>query len=381
MPFVELRAISKTYVEGTPPANDRVDLDIDLGRIHALIGENGTGKSTLMHVLAGVVQPDAGTIRIDGHSVTIRSPREAAKLGVGMIHQTVPVIRRLSVIENLFLGIEAAVPVPRSLAASAPAFEALASRLGITIDPNRLAEELTESQLQKVALMSVLLRSPRVVILDEPTATFTRAESELLHTLMRDMAREGRAVVFITHKLHDALAVADVVSVLRRGRLVATQNAHAVDADRLAKLMFGTPARQNPPAGDARDDTPGHGPHTDTGARADRSGEDPPSTPGECRWESPRRIGGEACRLQNASLRRDGRTLLRGVTMTARFGEILAVTGIREHGLEALEDLLCGETPPSSGLVTIHGVPSGSLNPLTYRLAGHAYVPSDRRGR
>ena len=220
--LVELRGITKRFPGGTL-ANDAIDLDLRRGEILALLGENGAGKSTLMGILYGLLRPDAGEIRLRGEPVRFRSPRDAIRHGLGMVHQHFMLVPTFTVAENFVLG----RPSPRwplleDRRAVAARIAGLARRHGLAVDPDARVDRLSVGQQQRVEILKALYRGAEILILDEPTAVLTPQEADELLAILRGLAAAGRSVVFISHKLDEVLRVADRVAVLRDGRLVAT---------------------------------------------------------------------------------------------------------------------------------------------------------------
>src|SRR6476646_2541622 len=219
-PALELRGITKRF--GSLVANDAVDFELAPGEVHALLGENGAGKSTLMNVLYGLYQPDAGEIRMDGKPIRIGSPHDAIDAGIGMVHQHFMLIPVMTVAENVVLAAE-----PRSgpfldhSAAHARVLE-LSNQRGRAVNPDAVVEEISVGQQQRVEIIKALYRHARILILDEPTAVLTPQEVDELFAVLRTLVAGGTSIILITHKLHEVLDVADRISVLRRGKKVAT---------------------------------------------------------------------------------------------------------------------------------------------------------------
>src|SRR3954451_13816260 len=220
-------------------ANDHVDFDLRTGEIHALLGENGAGKSTLMNILAGLYRPDEGEIRLDGRPVTFESPRDAIQAGLGMVHQHFTLVPSQSVTENILLGLSQ----PRFLLdarRSETEVARLAAEFGLRVHPRAKVWQLSVGEQQRVEILKLLYRGARILILDEPTAVLAPHEAEDLFATLRSMTAEGRSVVFISHKLAEVLAIADRVTVMRRGKVTASglPTPGATKAD-LARLMVG----------------------------------------------------------------------------------------------------------------------------------------------
>jgi len=236
-PLVSMRGITKRFPGGVI-ANDRVDFDLYQGEVHALLGENGAGKTTLMNVLYGLYTKDEGEIYVDGRRVEIRSPKDAIRLGIGMVHQQFKLIPRHTVLENVVLGLRKAgfVLNYRRLR------EVLVSTIreyGWNLDPDAYVWQLTASQKQQVEILKLLVRKARVLILDEPTSILTPQETAQLFESIRSMAAQGMGVVLVTHKLEEVMRVCDRVTVMRRGRVVAVRRREELNAEELVTLMVG----------------------------------------------------------------------------------------------------------------------------------------------
>ena len=227
--------ITKTF--GSVVANHKVSMDICRGEILSLLGENGSGKTTLMNMLSGIYYPDAGQIFVDGREVSIRSPKDAFDLGIGMIHQHFKLVDVFTAAENVILGLPEQGRINRK--AIAQKVQAICDRYGFDIDPNQKVYDMTVSQKQTLEIVKVLYRGANVLILDEPTAVLTPQETEKLFAVIRNMKADGKAIVIITHKLHEVLAVSDRVAILRKGEHIATVNTCDTDESQLTEMMVG----------------------------------------------------------------------------------------------------------------------------------------------
>lgn len=234
---VELKGISKKF--GEFYANKQVSLSVERGSIHAIVGENGAGKSTLMKVLYGMHQPDEGEIFIEGQRADLRSPADAIRLGVGMVHQHFMLVPTLSVLENVILGSEPVRHVQLDFEAARATLCSLSSQFGLAIEPDALVSALSVGEEQRVEILKLLYRNARILILDEPTAVLTPIETQQLFSTLKSLAAQGNTVLVITHKLDEVLAFSDRVSVMRQGELIETLPTKETDKTTLARLMVG----------------------------------------------------------------------------------------------------------------------------------------------
>jgi simple sugar transport system ATP-binding protein len=235
---LELRGITKRF--GDLVANDSIDLDIAPGQIHCLLGENGAGKSTLMNVLFGLYQPDAGEILVDGKPVTFTSPAEAIAAGIGMVHQHFMLVPVFTVAQNVELGDEKTGPLGLLKAGDAEAaVREVSERYGLHVDPSALVEDLPVGVQQRVEIIKALTRDAECLILDEPTAVLTPQETDELLAIVRGLRDSGKSIVLITHKLREVREAADVITVIRRGKVVASSVSPSTPQLELAALMVG----------------------------------------------------------------------------------------------------------------------------------------------
>jgi len=235
---LEMRGITKQYPGVL--ANDDITLDVGAGEIHCLLGENGAGKTTLMNILYGLVQPDAGEIRMGGEAVAIREPSDAIARGIGMVHQHFMLIPVLTVAENVILGQETLRHrILLDLDEAERRIAALADQLGFQIDPRVRIEQLSVGQQQRVEILKAIYRGARVLILDEPTAVLTPQETVEIFTVLRRLKAEGTSLIFISHKLDEVLEIADRITVIRRGRVVGSRLPAETTQEELAEMMVG----------------------------------------------------------------------------------------------------------------------------------------------
>jgi simple sugar transport system ATP-binding protein len=333
---VELRGITKRYPGVV--ANHDVDLTVRRGTIHAIVGENGAGKSTLMKILYGMQRPDAGEIIIDGTPVVFGSPQQAIAAGIGMVHQHFMLADNFTVGENIILGAERLHGIGDRAAAR---IREISRRYGLGVHPETLTEDLGVGDRQRVEIAKVLYRGARVLILDEPTSVLVPQEVDDLFDNLRELTREGLTIIFISHKLPEVLAVADAITVIRRGTTVASVRPSEVTARQLATLMVGSEL----PSPAARESTV-----TDVGV------------------------------LTVADLTvsaADGRRLVADVGFTIHRGEVLGIAGVEGNGQAELIDALMG-IRPSTGTVALDGVDISDRSTRARREAGIGYVPEDR---
>jgi len=310
--------------------------------VHALLGENGAGKSTLMNVLLGLVRPDGGALQVAGESIDWRrwSPAEAARRGVGMVHQHSSLVPAMNAVENLcFGGVEG--PWLFSPEAERVRVAALAERFGLGVPLDRPVDDLSPGERQRAEILRALARGARLLVLDEPTSVLTPGESEHLFASLRRMRDEGRAVIFISHKLDEVEAIADRVTVLRRGVSVATRDARGTDARELGRLMLGADL--------------------------------PPLERSAARRFGPVRLGIRGLSAPGSS--EAGR--LRAIELAVRGGEVVGVAGIDGNGQRELEEVLAGVRAPSSGRIEVDGR-SVSPDVRSLRAAGLAHLSGDR---
>jgi general nucleoside transport system ATP-binding protein len=328
-------------------ANDHVDFEAAVGEVHALLGENGAGKTTLSHIMSGLYRADEGEVYLYGEQVDFQSPREAIDAGVIMVHQHFRLVDRFTVAENLMLGDKRGAG--RRFHIEPGAVEAQVRELGeryrLPVDPRARIWQLSVGERQRVEILNALYQDARVLILDEPTAVLTPDEADTLFVTLREMVGEGRTVIFISHKLHEVKAVSDRVTVLRAGRVVATESTEGATRESLASLMVG---------------------------HALESGRRP-------RKAMPERVPVlEAADLWAEGDR--GSTAVKGITLTVNAGEIVAVAGVSGNGQRELAEVIAGLRPHTQGSLRVAGAELRNGDARAAYQAGVGYVPEDRLG-
>jgi general nucleoside transport system ATP-binding protein len=351
-PHLAFRSVTKRY--GSLVANDRVELEIARGSIHAIVGENGAGKSTLMGIAFGLVTPDAGTIEIDGTPVRFHGPRDALARGIGMVQQRFQLLEELSALENLVLGVEPSRGVVFDRSTALARAEELASALQIALPWTAPVRRLSVEQRQRLEILRLLYRRVDLLILDEPTSVLAPREVDDLFVVLRRLRAQQRTIVFISHKLREVEAIADRVTVMRAGAIVATLDGGSIDLGHVAKLMVGD-ARFASIAIEAA-------PETDQGADGQS-----PVTP--------------ASMLRLDGVRVSAAGGIRGldvVDLELRAGEIVGVAGVEGSGQRQLVDVVVGLRRCETGRVLIAGCDATSLGVAGRRRLGLAFISGDR---
>ena len=344
---IELRNITKRF--GKVVANDHIDLSVRYGEILAILGENGSGKTTLMNMISGIYYPDEGQIFVHGEPVTIRSPKDAFPLGIGMIHQHFKLVDVLTAAENIVLGLEG--PTRLDIAAVSARIRELAAKYGFDIDPDKKIYEMSVSEKQTVEIMKMLYRGANILILDEPTAVLTPQETRALFDVLRNMRNAGNAIIIITHKLNEVLELSDRVSVLRKGKYIGTVETASATVESLTEMMVGARVSLD----------------------IDRFEPLDPQ---------------KRLTVQDLTcVDKEGITTLDHVSFTAYGGEILGIAGVAGSGQRELLESIAGLYPKAGGEIMYYP-PEGDAQDLTRMSAIEisrlgiklSFVPEDRLG-
>ncbi|HEX8890005.1 MAG TPA: ABC transporter ATP-binding protein [Pyrinomonadaceae bacterium] len=343
--MLELRNITKRF--GEVLANDHINIKVETGTIHAIVGENGAGKSTAMRIAYGFYTADSGELIVDGEARDIRTPHDAIALGIGMVHQHFMLVEPMTVAENIVLGAEPGTAAALDLKKAATEIRALSNEFKLSVDPNATIESLSVGQQQRVELLKALYRHARLLILDEPTAVLTPQEVEEFFAILRNMRGQGKTVIIITHKLSEVLAISDDVTVMRDGRVVGELKTKDTNAAELARLMVGREVL--------------------------------------LRVEKPEAKPGEAVlAVSDFSVRgHDGERQVDKVSFEVRHGEIVGIAGVEGNGQTELIEALAGLVDPArvSGRVEYLGQDITGMDARRRKERGIAHIPEDRHRR
>jgi len=336
--LVSLRGIVKHFPGVL--ANDNVDFTLRRGEIHALLGENGAGKTTLMNILYGLYRPDSGEIYVKGRRVEISSPRDAIKLGVGMVHQNFKLIPSHTILENIILGLKE-VGLIINYKKISEEIKKLAESYGWRINPDTYVWQLTAGEKQQVELLKLLYRDAHILIFDEPTSVLTPQECRILFQALRRMAKEGKGIIFITHKLDEVLAISDRVTVMRKGKVVITKETNKTDVSELAQYMVGRPVLFT--------------------IEKERS-----------------QPSGEAIIIKNLKAFNDkGVLALKGVDLVVMNNEIVGIIGVTGNGQQELVEVIAGLRKAVEGSLIIDGTNIVNSTPDKIIELGVAYIPPE----
>jgi simple sugar transport system ATP-binding protein len=323
-------------------ANDHVDFDVHAGEIHALLGENGAGKSTLMRQLYGLYRPNEGTIKINDEEVTFRSPQDAIAAGIGMIHQHFMLVPSLSVVENVALGLKSSRGPILDLDRVEKRLQEISEKYHLKVDTHAFVWQLAVGEQQRVEILKALYRGADLLILDEPTAVLTPQEVDELFITLQQMAEDGHALIFISHKLHEVLKISNRITVLRDGKVVGSVKNEGVTKAELAQMMVGRPVILQYKKAEVQ--------------------------PGEIRLK-----------VENLTVAGDrGTDALKSVSFELYSGEILGLAGVSGNGQRELAEALAGMRPIRQGKVTLMGKDVTNASPNQHIEAGQSYIPEER---
>jgi ABC-type uncharacterized transport system ATPase subunit len=340
---VEMRGITKRFPGIV--ANDKVNLVVKKGEIHALLGENGAGKSTLMNILFGLYQPDEGEILINEKPVQITSPNVANDLGIGMVHQHFMLVEPFTVTENIVLGSEPRSGLKIDIEKAVKEVEAISNRYGLKVDPHAKIEEISVGMQQRVEILKTLYRGADILIFDEPTAVLTPQEIHELIEIMRNLVKEGKTIILITHKLKEIMAVCDTVTIIRRGKVIDSVAVKDTNPDELAAKMVGR----------------------EVTFRVDKK----PSEPKEV-----------ILSVENVTaLGNRGVNALNNISFEVRAGEILGIAGVDGNGQSELIEVLTGLRKVQQGRVLLKGKEITNRSPREISESGLSHIPEDRHKR
>jgi general nucleoside transport system ATP-binding protein len=342
-PLLQLRGITKRFPGVV--ANDHVDLELAKGEVHALLGENGAGKSTLMNILYGLYHPDEGEIFLNGKPLRIDSPRAAIDHGIGMVHQHFMLIPVMTVAENIVLGVEPHSGPFLDLETAQERVRELSQQFGLAVRPEARIESISVGMQQRVEILKALFRGAEILILDEPTAVLTPQEAEELFAIVRSLQAEGKSIIFISHKLGEVLAIADRITVLRRGKTIETVPREGATEEGLAKLMVGREVL----------------------LRVEKKPADP---------------GPPLLTVENLRVREDrGLECVRGISFEVRAGEIVGIAGVDGNGQSELIEAITGLRKPESGRIVARGKDLTDETARECLESGLGHIPEDRQLR
>jgi general nucleoside transport system ATP-binding protein len=340
--MLELRNITKTF--GNVVANDNVSIKIEKGTIHAIVGENGAGKSTIMRIAYGFYTADSGEILVDGNPVNIRNPHDAIALGIGMVHQHFMLVDTMTVGENIILGAETGNPAIIDWKKANKDILALSNELRLGVSPKALIEDLSVGAQQRVELLKALYRSAELLILDEPTAVLTPQEVEDFFNILRRMREQGKTIVIITHKLEEVLAISDDVTIMRDGKVVGNVKTSETSEKDLARMIVGR----------------------DVLLRVEKS----PARPRET-----------VLKIDNLDVRGKHGAALSNVSLKVHAGEIVGIAGIEGNGQTEIIEAIAGLIPIQSGYIELLGKDVSRLSVRRRTELGIAHIPEDRHKR
>lgn len=340
---VEMVGITKVF-PGVK-ANDNVDFDLVKGEIHVLLGENGAGKTTLMNILYGLYQPDIGLIYVNGEKTEIKGPSDAIAHGIGMVHQHFMLVENFTVAENIILGCEPKKGLNVDMKKAIADVKDISSKYGFKIDANAHIEDISVGQQQKVEILKALYRGAEILILDEPTAVLTPQEIEELGVILKNLVKEGKSIILITHKLKEVMSMSDRVTIVRRGAVIGSVKTSGTSIDELAEMMVGRKVNLTVEKGAAK-------------------------------------LGEVVLSVEELKAL-DQRKLpaVNGVNLTVREGEVLGIAGVDGNGQTELIEVLTGLRKPISGKITVRGKDITGKTSKEIIEAGISNVPEDRHKR
>ena len=324
-------------------ANDDITLQLNKGEIHALLGENGAGKSTLMSVLFGLYQPDKGVIKKNGKEVNIKNPNDANDLGIGMVHQHFKLIHNFTVLQNIILGVEDTKHGLLKMDEARKKVINLSEKYGLMVDPDAIIEDITVGMQQRVEILKMLYRENEILIFDEPTAVLTPQEIEELMKIMKNLAKENKSILFITHKLNEIKAVADRCTVLRKGKYIDTVNVSDVTKDELSEMMVGRKINFNVE-------------------------------------KEPAKLGEVIFKVEDLCVnsKSNDKKLVDHVSFEIKKGEIVCIAGIDGNGQSELVYAITGMGPMDEGKIILNNEDITKYNIRKKSMKGMAYIPEDR---
>lgn len=338
---IRMKGIVKRF--GNFTANDHINLTVHKGEVHAILGENGAGKSTLMNVLYGIYQPNEGSIEIDGKPVKINGPEEAIKLGIGMVHQHFMLIQPFTVTENIILGSEPRKGLVVDKLSAREKIMELSERYGLKVDPDAKVEDISVGMQQRVEILKVLYRGARHLILDEPTSSLTPQEITELMEIIKNLTKDGKSVILITHKLKEITEAADFCTIIRQGKYIDTVEVDQVDENRLAEMMVGRNVEFKV---DKKEQAPGE-------------------------------VVLDVENLHAKDYR--GVDILNGLNLKVHKGEIVGLAGVDGNGQSELVEILTGLMKAESGKITVEGKDIFNKKPKEIFDDGVSSIPEDRQ--
>ncbi len=341
-PILELRGITKQFPGVL--ANDHIDLTLEKGEIHALLGENGAGKTTLMNILYGLYQPDEGEIIVQGNPIKVHSPSDAITHGIGMVHQHFMLVPVFTITENVMLGDEKTRPggfLDRTIVADQ--IRQISEQYKLEVNPDDYVRDIPVGVQQRVEIIKLLYRKADILILDEPTAVLTPQEADELFKIMRSLVEQGKSIIFITHKLREVMEISDRITVIRRGKVVGSSTPATADQNQLAEMMVGRAVALE-------------------------------------LAKEPAKVGETVLSVQNLEvLDKRRQVAVDGVSFDVRAGEVLGVAGVQGNGQTELVEALTGLKSAQSGTVNFLGRDVTKANPRRITELGSAHVPEDRQ--